>query len=109
MIASIVIGVSLFLIGLVLKFSNVARNSLFGYRTFLSMKNDTNWAFANGKFARHSLAIGLLSIALGISSSLVSISDGLLIFVILTSLLISILIIEIGLRKFDKHNDEAKG
>ena len=64
-IVSIVVGSVLLIIGLILKYFNIRRNSLFGYRTFLSMKNDSNWVFANRIFARFAIIIGIVTLLVG--------------------------------------------
>ena len=102
MISSIILGIVLLVIGLILKYSQVQRNSLFGYRTYLSMKSEANWAFANKAFARHAIIMGIISLLIGGTSLLLPFNYTYTIFGLLTLLLISIVTIEINLRKFDK-------
>ncbi len=104
MIPSMILGTVLLVIGLLLKFSSVKRNSFFGYRTFLSMKNEDNWNYANRTFARHSIIIGIISISVGGLSSLVPFINEYIIFALLTLLLVSIIRIEIKLKMFDKNH-----
>lgn len=102
MIASIVLGTALLTIGLIIRYFSIHRNSLFGYRTHLSMKNEKNWKYANLRFSKHAILIGLISLAVSLICLAISIDNRYTIFGLLTLLLVSIITIEIGLRKFDK-------
>jgi len=104
MISAIILGGVLLVIGLILRFTKVNRNSLFGYRTYLSMKNDENWSFANKMFAKHAIGIGAICILVstGLLLSSVQLNSGYFIFFPLTLILFSIIMIESNLRKFDK-------
>jgi uncharacterized membrane protein len=102
MIAAFVIGSVTLIMGLIAKFSRIERNSLFGYRTFLSMKNDANWEFANSRFANHAIVIGVISLSTGLVAQIVEIKNGFVLFVILSLLLTSIVTIELKLKRFDR-------
>jgi uncharacterized membrane protein len=102
MIAAFIIGSFSLIMGLISRSSTIQRNSLFGYRTFLSMKNDANWEFANSRFANHAIIIGLVSLAIGGASYIVEIQNGVIIFIILSLLLASIVTIEVKLKNFDR-------
>lgn len=104
MISSLVVGGVLLLMGLILRFADVERNSLFGYRTFLAMKNEKNWHYANKTFGSHAIVISLLCFLLAFFAYYFNIHERYCVFVVMTLLLISIIIIEVGLRKFDKIN-----
>lgn len=104
MISSLVVGGVLLLMGLILRFSGVERNSLFGYRTFLAMKNERNWNYANKTFGIHAVVISLLCFLLGFFAYYFKIHERYCVFIVMTMLLTSIIIIEVGLKKFDKMN-----
>jgi uncharacterized membrane protein len=102
MIASFVIGIALLIFGLIAKYSFVKRNSLFGYRTYLSLKTEANWEFANKRFATHAILIGVVAMIIGSLNYLYKTGSNYSILFILSLLLFSIIRIEIGLQKFDK-------
>jgi uncharacterized membrane protein len=108
MVASIVLGTALLVIGFILKYCQVHRNSLLGYRTYRSMKNEANWEFANNRFSRHAIIIGLISLAVGVASFFIHVNNGYILFGLLTLLLISIVTIEINLSKFDKKSSKTE-
>ncbi len=105
-IVSIVIGSVLLIIGLIFKYFNIRRNSLFGYRTFLSMKSVSNWVFTNRIFARFAI-IGIVILLVGTISFFIHINYRFIIYGTLTLTLIFIVVTEIRLKRFDE-NSRAK-
>jgi uncharacterized membrane protein len=77
-------------------------NSVFGYRTYLSMKSEANWKFANEKFAKHAIIIGMIGLCIGLVSFVSKINTGYVIFGLLSLILGSIIYIEVSLKKFDR-------
>lgn len=102
MIPSFVLGAVFLIGGLILKYARVQRNPLFGYRTYLSMKNEDNWEFANKKAAIDLIIIGVISLAVGCASLWLPLGNGSIIFGLLILILVSIIRIEVSLRKFDR-------
>jgi ABC-type Mn2+/Zn2+ transport system permease subunit len=68
------------------------------------MKNDANWTFANKEMAKFSLIIGCASTIAGILSWHFSINPKHVAYSTIGLILISIVIVETRLSKFDKSN-----
>ncbi len=104
MVPSVILGILLLAAGVLFRYARVRRNYFLGYRTFRSMKNDSNWDFANKEMAKLSLVVGSISTIAGFISWYLGIDPQHVIYFTLGLLFISITIVEIRLNKFDKSN-----
>ena len=94
------------------------RNSLFGYRTGMSMKNDDTWRFAHQYCGRLWLIMGLvlfalttvfLVLAMSMDPDTVSFISGILMLVYVVPLLVSVAATENALKKnFDSRGRRKK-
>ena len=104
----IVVGAIFFIVGLILMLKPPSKiNSLYGYRTFMSMKNQDTWKEGNRFSSRLMTGIGLGDLLIGLilnfldQTTGVGMVSGILIIVVSAFLLI--IITEQHLRKvFDK-------
>jgi uncharacterized membrane protein len=101
MVPSVILGVLLLTAGIVFRYARIKRNYFLGYRTFRSMKNDANWDFANKEMAKYSLTIGLLSTISGLLFWYLGIAPKHIIYPTLGLIFISIVIVEIRLKRFE--------
>ena len=105
MLPSVILGVLLLIAGVLFSYVRIRRNYFLGYRTFRSMKNDANWIFANKEMAKLSFVIGAVSTLTGFFFWLYDIDNNrLVIYATLGLVIISIIIVEVRLYKFDKQN-----
>ena len=102
LIAGVLVGVLMLIASLILKYTAVKRNYLFGYRTPRSLKNDENWIYANKKAASYLLYISYYSIILGTLSILLEFDTKYVVFPTMGLLILSIILVELNLYKFDK-------
>jgi uncharacterized membrane protein len=102
MVPSIILGAVLLIAGTLFRYARIRRNYFLGYRTFHSMKNDTNWTFANKLMANLSLGIGAISTIAGLVTWHYGIDAKHVIYPTLALIVVSIAIVEIRLRKFEK-------
>ncbi len=98
---SLNLGVFFLVGGLILRYAPIPRNYLLGYRTFRSMKNDANWKFANRESGKYLLIIGPVTMIAGILSSYMGFSPFPVIYFTIGLLFITIVIVEIRLKKFE--------
>ena len=102
LIAGVLVGVLMLIASIILKYTSIKRNYLFGYRTPRSLKNDKNWVYANKKAASYLFYVSLFSIIVGILSILLDFDTKYVVFPTMGLLLLSIVSVEISLYKFDK-------
>jgi len=102
MIESSLFGIILLIIGLIIKYSNIPMNSLFGYRTPMAMKSNRHWELANRAFAIHAILIGVISILIGNLNGTTGFHSTWIMFINLSLLLLSIVVIERKLHKFNR-------
>jgi uncharacterized membrane protein len=102
MAASFILGIVLLIAGVFFRYACIRRNYFLGYRTFRSMKSDANWDFANRLMGKFSLMVGSLSMLAGALSWYFVFSPGCVIYLTLGLLLVSIAVVEVRLRQFEK-------
>lgn len=103
-----ILGVVLLTIGLLLKYGKIRKNYLVGYRTFRSMKNKANWEFANAPMANYSIIIGVLSTITGLIGWYLDLNSKYVIYLTMGLLIVSLIITEIRLYKFDELSQEKE-
>ncbi|MBL0744415.1 SdpI family protein [Chryseolinea lacunae] len=102
MLSYIVAGLTILVIGLIIKYSKIDRNYWLGYRTPRSMKSPAHWTFANQRMALHAVIIGVLSTVAGVVFCYGKVNSIYLMIFTLSLLLISIVDVETALRRFDR-------
>lgn len=106
LIAGVVVGVLMLIVSLILKYGSVKRNYLFGYRTFRSLKNESNWIFANKKSSIYLFYLSFFSILLGILSILYGFDTKFVVLPVIVLLILIIMLVEIELYQFDKRKKD---
>jgi len=103
------IGLLFILLGIILRLTYFnSKNYFFGYRTRLSMKNVSNWNFANKISAIYLIIIGICALLAGVLANYLLPKDYQTNFVtaiVTLGLFISIFKIEKKLKKHDEKNN----
>jgi len=103
MLNFIFFGLTLLLLGIVLRYLKINKNYFFGYRTFSSLKTDRSWRLANKTAGTHYIIIGLASSVIGLLCFYFKLCDfDVVIFSTLAVFLLSLIVIEIKLFRFNK-------